>query len=249
MNNRTMNYVYRSTGTQTLDANQVAKEVKQNRIYPLASAAGNLKFSSTADRDNKRTVLELLYQLDANGNKTFRFELSQLNPLSLDGVQIHKAKRLVFNKVFQETYFNNDIALIELDRDVQFSDHIRPICLFNRSLYNTGNRPSSAENDLIKKVIINGFGEEDVNSKDLSASDSKSDFENEERWLMHQQFEAYGFGRIGYNAVGSARLQKTTFHYVPLDECRAVWQTKISLYGGLINESHLCVSNKYSTIW
>lgn len=200
------------------------------------------------NRDAKRNLLELLYRLDENGNKTFLFDLNQLNPFSLDAVRIYRAKNFIFNKVFEQTYFKNDIALIELERDIRFSDSIRPICLIDERMYlndQTFKMPEIENNDLIRKIVSNSFNEQD--KSDVNVMISK--FEIEERWLKHQQFEAYGFGRTGFNKAGSKQLQKLTFHYEPLKKCKDVWEKRIKFFGSLIDETHLCVLNKYSTIW
>ena len=46
-----------------------------------------------------------------------------------------KAKRFILNKEFEKSFFRNDIALIELENDIKFTDAIRPICLLNRNVY------------------------------------------------------------------------------------------------------------------
>lgn len=219
-----------------------------------ASFYSSLKDQSIAkklERENKLKILENLYQLDSNGNKTFLFDLSSLNPFSLDSVQIFKAKRLILNREFEKSFFKNDVGLIELDQDIKFTDHIRPICLFNQSFIENGYQPNLNDaklNSSIIDKIIHEFNEDDL-SKDVNNNLVTNDLVNEERWLMRQQFEAYGFGRIGFNKRGSSKLQKVTFRYETVEKCKNKWLSKIPLYGDLIDDTHICVFNRYSTIW
>lgn len=154
----------------------------------------------------------------------------------LDDVRIFKAKRLVLNREFEKSFFKNDIALIELENDVKFSDAIRPVCLINSSMYlNTG--------------VLNAFRRRTNFAVDEKSEDLRRAFIAEELWFMRQDLEAFGFGRVGFNKAGSAKLQKLTMKYEPLSSCRAKWSSKLALYGDLIDESQICAINKYSTIW
>ena len=45
------------------------------------------------------------------------------------GQQTIAMKRYIVHKDFNDKTFNNDIALVELEDDVLFTDHVSPICL------------------------------------------------------------------------------------------------------------------------
>lgn len=207
------------------------------------------------DRETKRAALELLYQLGPDGNRTHLFDSNQLNSFVLDEVRIFKAKRFVLNKEFEKSFFKNDIALIELESDVKFSDAIRPICLINEAMYlDVGmdmlrRRAKNELNDQNEKDDLKTDSNDDLNDDLKFELSEKEKFAAEERWLMRQEFEAFGFGRIGFNMAGSAKLQKVTLHYEFLNRCRAQWSAKLAFYGGLIDETQICVINKYSSIW
>ena len=216
------------TGAHRIGENQVAKPINFYSNDPLKSA----------EHETKRAALEHLYQLDAQGNRTYLFDSSQLNSFALDEVRIFKAKKLVLNREFEKSFFKNDIALIELESDVKFSDAIRPVCLINASMY------LDAESSVPRRRAKNEFDAPDERSEDF-----RQKFATEERWLMRHEFEAFGFGRTGFNRAGSAKLQKLTLNYEPLNLCRAKWSSKLAFYGGLIDETQICAINKYSTIW
>ena len=191
------------------------------------------------DRETKRAALEHLYQLNADGNRTYLFDSSQLTSFVLDEVRIYRAKKFVLNREFEKSFFKNDIALIELESDVKFTDAIRPVCLIDEGMYlgaESGSPGRRSKNDL------NDSGEKKDDSKVRK-------FAVEESWLMRQEFEAFGFGRVGFNKAGSAKLQKLTLHYEPLSRCRAKWSSKLAFYGSLIDETQICAINKYSSIW
>lgn len=216
-------------GASRIGENQVAKEIQFYSNDPLKSR----------ERETKRAALEHLYQLNADGNRTYLFDSNQLNSFALDEVRIFKARKLVMNREFEKSFFKNDIALIELESDVKFTDAIRPVCLINEAMF-------------LDATMLSGRTKRQVNDltdQDEKQDDSNQKFAAEERWLMKQEFEAFGFGRIGFNKVGSAKLQKLTLHYEPLSRCRAEWSSKMAFYGSLIDESQICAINKYSSIW
>ena len=62
--------------------------------------------------------------------------------------QSRKVKKVINHSGFNPSKLTNDIALVELDQEVQFNDYVRPACVLDKYIELASG----------KKVIISGWG-------------------------------------------------------------------------------------------